>query len=274
MGYVPELEEVRDFPARCALLLHRAYRDCLADQRARGLDPAPRPLVVLLPPPLRPDAMRDAFRAAAAQLDFGGVTDVRLVFGDATAVVPVLDMMRDGSPAGPAYVAAVDSQVTPFMLDFLAASGLARDRLARWNPIPAEASACLLLSTGQGPTRLLDWAGTREPEDLRNPRRGLLGRGLCEAIVAVMSRCEASLSQVIVDGGPERWRAEETGIVASEFAHLAGDVPWFHLSRSAGDLGAASALLSVAIAARLSESSLVLASTRSGGRAAAIVSAE
>lgn len=274
MGQVPDLEAVRDYPTRCALLLHRAYQDCLGDQRARGIDPAPCPLVVLLPPQLRPDAMRSAFRAAAAQLDFGGVTDVRPVFGDAAAVVPVLDMLRDDGPAGPAHVAAVDCLVAPFMLDYLAASGLARDRLARWNPIPAEASACLLLSTGQGPTRLLNWAGTREPQDLRNPGRGLLGRGLRHAIDAVTSGLDGPLAQVVVDGGPERWRAEEMGVIASEFAHLAGEVPWFHLSRSAGDFGAASAVTALAVAARLPGSSLVLASTRSGGRAAAIVTTD
>lgn len=274
MGFLSDLRDLSDFPRRLAVLLNRAYLDCRQDRLDRDGQPAAAPLVVQLPEVLRQQAFADAFRDAAAQLDFTGVTKVHLLFGGAAAGLALLGQLQL-DPAQPrAYVAAADSLVPPFMLDFLAAQGLLRDRHSPWNPIPAEAAAVLLLSSQGGFAQLRGWGAAQETQRLADPDRALLGRALCGAIDATLAMAGASPDEVICDAGPERWRAEELGIVRSQRTFLVAErLPWHHITQGSGDLGVATGLVSVAAACHRPCASLILSGGRFGDRAAALIDA-
>lgn len=272
MGFLPELRDLADFPARLAALLNRAYLDCRQDRHKRHGATVSAPLVVLLPTVLRRQAFADAFRDAAASLDFAGVSEVHLLFGGAAAGLSLLGQLELDPDQPRIHVAAADSLVTPFMMDFLAAQGLLRDRLTPWNPIPAEAAAVLLLSAAGGFAQLRGWGAARESQRLADPGRGLLGRALCGAIDAALAMAGASPDEVIVDAGPERWQAEELGVVGSERpALIANDLPWHRIAQGTGDLGAATGLVSAAVACHRPGATLILAGERAGNRAAALI---
>ena len=272
MGFVAELRDHADYPSRVAALLHRAYLDCRQDCLARYGQAIEAPMIVLLPPVLQRHALGNAFRDAAAKLDFAGVTEVHLVFGGASAALALLGQVGLDDAPGRAYVAAADSLVTPFMLDFLAVQGLLRDRLNPWSPIPAEAAAVLLLSRHGGIAQLRGWTTTQEMQRIADPSRGLLGRALGDAIDAAMDMAGVAPNEVISDAGPERWQAEEVGIIRTERPFLTGEsLSWHRILRGVGDLGAATGLVSVAAACVRGTASLILSSDRSGGRTAAIV---
>lgn len=273
MGFVPELRDLADFPARVALLLHRAFLDCLADQQARHGDIEDAPLIVQLPALLQHAPFQDRFRQSCANLDFPGVTGVQLHFGGgapgALALMPQLGL-NDSQPC--AYLAAADSLVTPFILDFLAAKGLSRDRLSPWNPIPSEAAACLLMSRQPGLAQVLACATTQETQSLSDPGRGLLGRGLCIAVDQVFPPDAPEIGGVFSDASAERWRAEELGVITSERPRLsADDISWHYTAQRTGDPGTAASLIAVAAACHQDAPSLILSSDRSGSRAAAVI---
>ena len=272
MGFVDDFRDLADFPVRVAALLHRAYHDCQQDLLAREGRAIEAPLVVLLPTLLQRPTFADAFRNAAAKLDFRGVSRVHLIFGDAPASLALLGQIELDGSLPHAYVAATDSLVTPFMLDFLAAQGLLRDRLSPWNPIPAEAAAVLLLSRLDGPIRLQGWATAQETQRIADPDRGLLGRSMCCAIDDALAMAGVEPQEVISDAGPERWQAEEIGIVRSERPSLTNEsVSWHRIVQGAGDFGAAKSLVSVAAACVREVPSLILSGDRSGNRTAAVI---
>ena len=73
------------------------------------------------------------------------------------------------------------------------------------------------------------------------------------------------------DASGGRWRAEELGRVISGLAPRAANVPVLTAARAVGDVGAASALLSIIAAISAGPgASLILASERSGSRRTAI----
>lgn len=269
MAFVPELRDVSDFSTRLAMLLHNAFSDCKRDQYARMGRITQAPMILVLPSLLRQPAFTNAFRAAASEMDFSGVTEVRFNFGGAASGMPLL---LQGS-SSPIYLAAVDSLVTPFLLDFLAAQGLSRDRHHPWNAIPSEASACLLLSPQPGISRVVTCGLSHEPQRLSDAGRGLLGQGLCRAIDAAMEDSDGSnVRDILTDANSERWRAEELGVVQSERPDLnTDDIKWHYTTRSAGDFGSATGLISIAIACARASTSLILSSDRSGKRAAVIM---
>ncbi len=270
MGFVPELRDIADYPTRLALLAHRAFDACRQDQMARLGQVAAAPMVLLLPTVLRDENLQAAFRKAAMALDFSGVTQVRLAFGEAPAGLAIL---HDQAEA-PAYLAAADTLVTPFAMDMRLVQGLARDRAHPWNAVPAEAGACLLLAAAP-PLRAVVQAVAvaQEAERLTDPARGLLGRGLSDAIDAVLAPAPP-LAAVLSDATGERWRAEETGVIRSGRPALNGDaVAWHFPAQAVGDMGAAVGLVALALAAQQPGSTLVLASGRDGGRGAALLAA-
>ena len=272
MGFVPELRDIADYPTRLALLAHRAFDACRQDQLACSGRVMPAPMLLLLPPVLRDAGLQAAFRNAAMALDFSGVTQVQLAFGEAPAGLALLRQL----PALPHYLAAADTLVTPFAMDMRLVQGLARDRAHPWNPVPAEAGACLLLAGAAPPLRALVPAAAvaEEAERLADPRRGLLGCGLGAAIDALLAPAAAPLSMVLSDATGERWRAEEVGVVRSGRAALnADDLPWHFPAQAMGDAGAAAGLVALALACMRPGASLVLTSGREGARAAALIEA-
>jgi hypothetical protein len=271
MGFVPELRDLADFPARVAGLLHRAFVDCIADQEARHGAVEEAPLIVLLPAILRRSVFQDAFRETCAQLDFSRVSGVDLHFGGAPGALSLIRQMGQHDRLPRAYIAAADSLVTPFMLDYLAAQGLLRDRLSPWNAIPSEGAACLLMSRDPGPAQVLACATGQETQSLSDPGRGLLGRALCAAVDQVLSPAMAGISEVFSDSTVERWRSEELGVLRSERPLLsAKGVSWRYITQRTGEMGAATGLISMAAACHQEARSLILSSDRSGDRAAAV----
>lgn len=272
MGFVPELRDLTDFPTRVAQLLHRAFVDCVADLRTRHGEVADIPLIVLLPPVLRHPPFQEAFRQACTNLDFPGLSGVELYFGGSSGALALIAGLELSDARPCAFVAAADSLVTPFMLDFLAAQGLNRDRLNPWNPIPSEAAACLLISRQPGLAQMLTCELARETESLTDPGRGVLGRAICTAIDRALSPAGAEIGEIFTDASTERWRAEELGIVTSERPRLSAEgVSWCHIVQSTGDPGVAAGLISVAAACHSKARSLILSSDRSGERAAAVI---
>lgn len=272
MGCVPELRDMADFPARVAWLLHRAFMDCTADLQTRQGEAVDAPLIVLLPALLRQSVFQEAFRKACASLDFPNVSGVELHFGGAARALSLLEQAPLDDTQPHAYVAAADSLVTPFMLDYLAAQGLVHNRLSPWSAIPSEGAACLLVSCTPGLAQVLACSAAQETQSLSDPDRGLLGRGLCNAIDQVLSPATADIREIFSDSNVERWRSEELGIIKSERPRLSAEgVSWRHITQRTGDLGAAAGLISVVAACHQPVKSLILSSDRSGDRAAAVI---
>lgn len=272
MGFVAELSDMSDFPARVAMLLHGAFCSCRDDEMVRYGNVETAPMIVLLPRLLQRSVFQDSFRKACVDLDFSGVSDVRLHFGDAPLGLWLLQQAMLDDTLKTAYVAAADSLVTPFLLDFLATQGLVRDRLNPWGIIPSEAAACLLISSRSGFSQFLGCSVTRENESLSNLDRGLIGRALCDAIDQICAVGDFEFSEVLTDASAERWRAEELGFIKSERPILCADnISWHYINQAAGDLGTASALISVASACHRRADALILSGDRSGQRAAASI---
>ncbi len=273
---LPGLADMTDTPARLAQLLHSAFAECRKDQLARFGRTVAAPMLLVLPQMIaRHPPFAGAFMAAASTLGFSGLGEVSVAIGDAATG---LALLSGTGLSGPCYIAAVDCLVTPLALDMRQAQGRGRDRHERWNPIPSEGAACLLVAPAglsgdtagiAGHARL---ALTRESWRISDPQRGLLGRGLNAAIGQACGDRPA-VSRVFSDAMTERWRAEELGVVKSERPALSEDVTdWHFPGQSLGDMGAANGLAALAVALRMPGASLVLASDTDGARAAALVS--
>ena len=80
------------------------------------------------------------------------------------------------------------------------------------------------------------------------------------------------VARIVSDASRCRWRAEELGRVTSALSVHVQDAPIFTAAQAVGDVGAATALLSVVMGLSAGPGgSLILASERSGSRRSAIV---
>ncbi|NHF74544.1 hypothetical protein [Paracoccus xiamenensis] len=276
MSYVAAIGDNGSFPDRLAHLLQRAYHDCRANQLERFGRIYHAPMILALPEILQTAGLYETFRAVAAGLDFDGVTQLHLVFGDDCGAMRGLAQafqVIEGSPQPLVYLAAADSLVTPFMMDLRSTTGLARSSQHPWNPIPSEAAICTLLGSADNtPSAVLfPPSQTVESQNWRDPGRGLLGGGLRAAIEDQLSGHERPL-HAFSDAHAERWRAEELGVIRSELTALLPDESgWHFISQAVGDLGAAGPLTAAIAAASLPGHSLILSSSRTGSRSAMLV---
>lgn len=278
MCWASGLRDHVDFPSRVALLAQRAWSACRELQLQRGMQPARAEMILALPLVLGfNQEQRERFTAAAARLNFDGMSSVQLVFGEHAVGLAAFERACGVLAQGGArhvYVAAADTLVAPMILDMLAGRGELRDRHNPWNPVPSEAAVCMLIATdcdGQKEhprvmacssridAMFLDRASDPVEEDalIEAARESLLHAGGVARIVSDASGC--------------RWRAEELGRVTSALSCPGPAIPVLTAAQAVGDVGAASALLSVIAGISAGPgASLILASERSGSRRTAI----
>ena len=96
------------------------------------------------------------------------------------------------------------------------------------------------------------------------------GGALLEAARDSLAQADG-YARIVSDASGGRWRAEELGRVISGLAPRAANVPVLTAAQAVGDVGAASALLSIIAAISAGPgASLILASERSGSRRTAV----
>ncbi|MFO1164337.1 MAG: hypothetical protein U1E55_04055 [Paracoccus sp. (in: a-proteobacteria)] len=125
MCWASGLRDHVDFASRVALLAQRAWSACRQAQLQQGMQPARAELILALPLVLgfHPD-LRENFTAAAARLNFDGMTSVQLIFGEHAVGLAVFERAAAALTRGGArhvYIAAADTLVAPMILDMLAA---------------------------------------------------------------------------------------------------------------------------------------------------------
>ncbi|KGJ04217.1 hypothetical protein SAMN04487972_10913 [Paracoccus halophilus] len=280
MCWASGLRDHVDFASRVALLVQRAWAACRDAQIARGMQPARAELILALPLLLGIyPGMRERFTAAAARLKFDGMSAVQMIFGEHAVGLAALEraahtFARDKERH--IYVAAADTLVAPMVLDMLAARGELRDRNSPWNAVPSEAAVCMLVAPSNGADdgcpRLVGCASGIEdiqpdaPEGGAQPGENVLAEAARESIAQA-----PGFVRIISDASGGRWRAEELGRVISALGPDAAELPVLTTAQAVGDVGAASALLSVVAGISAGPgASLILASERSGSRRTAM----
>ena len=278
MCWAPGLRDHVDFASRVALLAQRAWAACRADQLKQGMQPVRAELILALPLVLGfYPGMRDNFAAAAGRLKFDGMVSVQLIFGEHAvgfAAIERAEKTLSQNGTHHIYVAAADTLVAPMILDLLATQGGLRDRHNPWNPVPSEAAVCMLVTAGEPcsdrrprvtahASRIEDFPG--ETDCQTTP-----GGALLEAARDSLAQADG-YARIVSDASGGRWRAEELGRVISGLAPRAANVPVLTAAQAVGDVGAASALLSIIAAISAGPgASLILASERSGSRRTAV----
>ncbi len=283
MCWASGLRDHVDFASRVALLAQRAWSACRQAQLQQGMQPARAELILALPLVLgfHPD-LRENFTAAAARLNFDGMTSVQLIFGEHAVGLAVFERAAAALTRGGArhvYIAAADTLVAPMILDMLAAKGELRDRHNPWNPVPSEAAVCMLIARPQD-----GWTGvSQHPCVMASASRiedmfAEISETACDDGDSLTEAARESLAQmpdvarIVSDASGCRWRAEELGRVTSALSVHVQDAPIFTAAQAVGDVGAATALLSVVMGLSAGPGgSLILASERSGSRRSAIV---
>lgn len=278
MCWAPGLRDHVDFASRVALLAQRAWAACRAAQIKQGMQPARAELILALPLVLGfYPGMRDNFAAAAGRLKFDGMASVQLIFGEHAVGFAAIEraekaLQQSGAPY--IYVAAADTLAAPMILDLLAAQGELRDRDNPWNAVPSEAAVCMLVTIDEHgndrrprvtahASRIADF-----PDEADGP--AATGGALLEAARDSLAQADG-YARIVSDASGGRWRAEELGRVISGLAPRAANVPVLTAAQAVGDVGAASALLSVIAAISAGQgASLILASERSGSRRTAV----
>ena len=278
MCWAPGLRDHVDFASRVALLAQRAWAACRADQLRQGIQPVRAELILALPLVLGfYPGMRDNFAAAAGRLKFDGMVSVQLIFGEHAvgfAAIERAEKTLNQNGAHHIYVAAADTLVAPMILDLLATQGGLRDRHNPWNPVPSEAAVCMLVTTGEPHSdrrpRVTAHASRIEDFPGETDSQTAAGDALLEAARDSLAQADG-YARIVSDASGGRWRAEELGRVISGLAPRAANVPVLTAARAVGDVGAASALLSIIAAISAGPgASLILASERSGSRRTAI----
>lgn len=283
MCWASGLRDHVDFSSRVALLAQRAWSACREAQLKQGMQPARAEMILALPLVLgfHPN-LRESFTAAAARLKFDGMTSVQLIFGEHAVGLAVFEraataLTRNG--ARHVYIAAADTLVAPMILDLLAAKGELRDRHNPWNPVPSEAAVCMLIAGAQNGwtpaheyPRVMACASRIEDMFAGMPNADADGSSLIEAARESLAQMP-QVARIVSDASGCRWRAEELGRVTSALSDgEVSDTPVFTAAQAVGDVGAATALLSVVMGISAGPGgSLILASERSGSRRSAIV---
>lgn len=278
MCWAPGLRDHVDFASRVALLAQRAWSACRDAQLRQGLQPARAELILALPLVLGfYPGMRDNFTAAAGRLKFDGMSSVQLVFGEHAVGFAALEraekLLRLDGPRH-IYVAAADTLVAPMILDLLAAQGELRDRNNPWNPVPSEAAVCMLIARDDpcdlAHARVMAQASRIEDFPVGVDTGATTGGALLEAARDSLAQTQG-YERIVSDASGGRWRAEELGQVLSALAPDAANVPIMTAAQAVGDVGAASALLSIVAGISAGPgASLILASERSGSRRTAV----
>ena len=277
MCWAPGLRDHVDFASRVALLAQRAWSACRDAQLRQGMQPVRAELILALPLVLGfYPGMRDNFTAAAGRLKFDGMASVQLVFGEHAVGFAALERAsRALHSEGPRhiYVAAADTLVAPMILDLLAAQGELRDRDNPWSPVPSEAAVCMLVACGDP----RDQVHARVIAQASRIADFPMGVAQEDSAGALLDSAHDSLDQtvgyarIVSDASGGRWRAEELGRVTSALASRTAAVPVLTAAQAVGDVGAASALLSIVAGISAGAgASLILASERSGSRRTAI----
>lgn len=285
--FVSACQDERDTARRLAQLLAMAFADGLAQRPADIPEDAPMTLYLTLPGWLqRAPEVQGAFLDAVRGMNFPHVAQVRYFYGAQPAGFEALAMaaadLETAPPGTYALVAAVDTLVSPLVLDMRALMGLSIIKGNPYGAIPSEGAALVLVQRmGAARTpplgRVRDIAGGIEAEKLPDRDRGILGRALLECLRSVdeaLGDTDAGL--LMSDANGERARAEELGTTLSQIAgpNEALQTPLCP-ALSIGDIGAATALCYVALACFIRPGGaphvLIATSDMAGPRAAAVI---
>lgn len=278
MCWASGLRDHVDFASRVALLAQRAWAACREAQLQQGLQPARAEMILALPLVLGFDPdLRENFTAAAARLNFDGMSSVQLVFGEHAIGLAAFERACGALARNEArhiYVAAADTLVAPMILDTLARKGELRDRHNPWNAVPSEAAVCMLISADserdEDYPRVMACSSRIEDMFPGDPSELSKDGALIEAARESLVHT-GKVSRMISDASGCRWRAEELGRVTSVLSGPAATVPILTAAQAVGDIGAATALLSVIMGISAGPgASLILSSERSGSRRTAI----
>ena len=278
MCWAPGLRDHVDFASRVALLAQRAWAACRAAQIRQGIQPVRAELILALPLVLGfYPGMRDNFAAAAGRLKFDGMASVQLIFGEHAvgfAAIERAEKTLQQNGTHHIYVAAADTLVAPMILDLLATQGELRDRNSPWNAVPSEAAVCMLVTADQQGNdrrpRVIAHASRIEDFPGETDGQTIAGGALLEAARDSLAQADG-YARIVSDASGGRWRAEELGRVISGLAPRAAKVPVLTAAQAVGDVGAASALLSIIAGISAGPgASLILASERSGSRRTAV----
>lgn len=278
MCWASGLRDHVDFPSRVALLAQRAWSACREVQLQQGMQPARAEMILALPLVLgfSPD-QREQFTAAAARLNFDGMSSVQLVFGEHAVGLAAFERACGVLAQGGVrhvYVAAADTLVAPMILDMLANKGELRDRNNPWNPVPSEAAVCMLIAIDPDKNddhpRVMACSSRIEDMFSGQPPDPAEDDALIEAARESLVYARG-VARIISDASGCRWRAEELGRVTSALSAPGPAIPVLTAAQAVGDVGAATALLSVIAGISAGPgASLILASERSGSRRTAI----
>lgn len=174
--------------------------------------------------------------------------------GMARAVEALQKLERDRC-----VVAGVDSLLEPTFLHSLWAERRLKTPDGRSGLVPGEAAAVVVLeraddaARGQVPVlaRIGSLVLDREPSALR-PAEALRAEGLSRAVQGALAVVDPqTIHRIIVDLTGERWRFLEWGLVETRcLGKLPQDWQLWHPAEYLGDIGAASAVAGVVLAAR------------------------
>jgi 3-oxoacyl-[acyl-carrier-protein] synthase-1 len=251
-------------------------------------------LFVATPYPDRPATPDEALDNVAEDLreqlgetfGFGAIEVVSLDHaGGLAALARAVDALNSRE-ADVCVVAGVDSLLHAEVLHILLEQRRLKTPVNSAGLIPGEGAAALVLERTDRPrrrvpvlARLASVALEREPTELR-PADGLRAEALSRAIQAALASIDpATIHRVVVDLNGERWRAREWAMAETRcLSELPDGWQLWHPADCWGDIGAASGVAHVALAARAfargyggAGGVLICGSSTGGERAAATV---
>ena len=243
-GFVESCMHENDPAARLIQLFCATY-----DQMSEALTAmAPLHLHLSLPRWVNeiPD-LKERFDRDLRSIDFPKISGITPYYGGSTAGIRAFRGAQtaiQGQQPDAVLVGGIDTMVTPTILDARALAGLANTRSNSYGAIPGEAGAILLVQRHQSkPTppisRIFSVKTAQEPEDITDPKRGLIGKGLKECVVDVLNDTpEHPPCSWLSDYNGDRYRAEELGFVIANLGQPQLQEPICPAS-SIGDIGAA-----------------------------------
>jgi 3-oxoacyl-[acyl-carrier-protein] synthase I len=235
----------------------------LAEEYYENLNPQTSRLLVCLGPSDRPryeDFEREDVEALleAAQIGLPHSQIEIIREGQAGGIVALAKAtaLLAASKVESCIVLAADSLVEFPVLQWLDETGRLKTDDRPDGFIPGEAGAAIVLehlshALRRGAPILAEVVGpavTKEEAPIHSGRP-LFGKGLTESIHVTLSSAEADLDGIICDLNGEYYRMKEWGLVTTRIFNGSDQIPeLWHPAENMGDIGAASAIVFVAIA--------------------------
>lgn len=212
--------------------------------------------ILLLPALVGPDSpLHDAVQNALAAGHFGPPPD-QVLFGgtrDAADLLQQLSQSLHNAELADCLLVCADTRISPYILDYMEASGHAPVRSNRYAPLPGEMGVALHLQSGAsavpGQDRILtDLRLAQELDAPTEPMRGLMGLQSVPILRAMGDVPEGS--KLLVDTDGPRHKSEEIGVILTS-AITVEDDDLIAPSASIGMVGCATVPMFISVAVGL-----------------------